>query len=245
MTETVTVKNNKATSGTSVSRRDSPTADFMNMITSDTSPAIVKKSTPSTLEISSTTSENANTSPVLTVTSTQTTTGRRPRQLLCRCPKKICNTKWHFLDGLDITDSEVIEIILEDFYQNILSEITIDKTSVTKEVRKRNSAVNKTGSAKFIGSGCIIFLILPIVILIALDLLNCCFHLQTRFRRRKHGNRSQINAISNTKHHGDSDMPLQENILSTEDYYASRCGNNFHPDEMKRETYHKRREDQC
>ncbi|VDI02393.1 Hypothetical predicted protein [Mytilus galloprovincialis] len=228
---TETEKTTQASCAMSVSRRESTMADFMTIITSDTSPAIVSRNTLNTMQkLSRTTSVNSNTaiSTVMTDNSKQATTGKRPKKLLCRCPNTFCNTKWHFLDGLDITNSEKMKIILADFYQNILSKITIDKKSVTKEVRKRNSAINKTNSAKFIGTGCIVFLILPIVIIIAIDLLNGCFHFGKRSRRREHVKRNRINAIS-----GDRDIPLQENVLSTEDYYASTSGNNFHPDETK------------
>ncbi|CAC5359279.1 unnamed protein product [Mytilus coruscus] len=56
--------------------------------------------------------------------------------------------------------------------------------------------------------------------------------------------RNRIRAISNIQDQRDSSKPLQENFNTTEKYYASRCGNDFHPDEMKRETYQRRREDQ-
>ncbi|CAG2203304.1 unnamed protein product [Mytilus edulis] len=236
------------TSTTSVSVKKSKTAYFLKMITNDTSPATVTQNTPDTLkEITSKSNKTVNSS-VLTVmseASTQTPTGKRPKKLLCRCPKKFCNNKWQFLDGLHITDSEIMKIVLEDFYQNILSEITIDKKFVTKEVRKRNSAINKTISAKYIGWVSIVFLILPVVLLIVLDLLNCCVNVQKRSRCSRHCKRNRIKDISDSKYHGDIVMPPQENVPSTEDYFASRCGNNLHPDEMKRETYRRRREDLC
>ncbi|VDI55960.1 Hypothetical predicted protein, partial [Mytilus galloprovincialis] len=219
ISEAVTVQINQASSAfaTSISLRDTTTTDVNGVVSSETSSATV-----------------------MTETSTPARTVKRSKKLLCECPKKFCNTKWHFLDGLEIRDSDVMKIVLEDFYQNILSEITIDKKYVTKEVRKRNSAVNKTKSAKFIGTGCIVFLILPMVIVIAIDLLKCCSHFRTRSYRKKHVKRNRISAIP-----GDIEIPLQENVPSTDDYYASRCGNNFHPDEFKRETYVRRRKDPC
>ncbi|VDI11332.1 Hypothetical predicted protein [Mytilus galloprovincialis] len=254
-TAILTVTNEMQTKGlsaktntTSVSLKRSTTSYFMNMITSDTYPATVMQIIPDTLKkFTSKTNKTVNSS-ILTVmseASTQTTTGKRPKTLLCRCPNKFCINKWQFLDGLDITDSEIMKIVLEDFYQNILSEITIDKKFGTKEVRKRNSAINKTIYAKFIGWGSIVFLILPVVLLIVLDLLNCCVNLQKRSRCSRHCKRNRIKEIPDSKYYGDSVMPLQEKVPSTEDYFASRCGNNFHPDEMKRETYRRRREDPC
>ncbi|CAC5359281.1 unnamed protein product [Mytilus coruscus] len=156
--------------------------------------------------------------------------GMRPRKLLCKCPKRLINTKWHFLDGKNITNSEVKKIVLEDINKNVKSEITVDKKTVSKEVRTKTSSVNKRKSAQFIGWGCIVFLILPIVFLIAIDLLNCCIHFRTHLGR---GKRNRIRAISNIQDQSDSLKPLQENVSITEKYYASRCGNNFHLDEIK------------
>ncbi|CAC5422728.1 unnamed protein product [Mytilus coruscus] len=291
-TETVTVTNTEATITTSVSIRESTTADFMKMITSATTPAIVTQSTHFSLpELLSTISENADTaiSTLMTETSTQATTangewnmwndwkfcevncvredttegkqrrwrtckgskcsgnymeerscleqdickGMRPRKLLCKCPKRLINTKWHFIDGKNITDAEVKKMVLEDFNKNIKSEISVDKKTVSKEVRKKNSSVNKRKSAQFIGWGCIVFLVLPMVFLIAIYILNCCIHFRACCGRRK---RNRIAAVSVIGDHGD-------NVDITEEFYASRCGNNFHPDEIKLETYQRRRKD--
>ncbi|CAC5359278.1 unnamed protein product [Mytilus coruscus] len=167
--------------------------------------------------------------------------GMRPRKLLCKCPKRLVNTKWHFLDGKNITDAEVKENVLEDFNKNIKSEISVDKRTVSKEVRRKNSSVNTRKSAQSLGWGCIVFLIRPVVFLIAIDILNCCIHFQTYFCQRK---RNRVRAISVIQVQSDSSKPLQENVSITEKYYATTCGNNFHPHEMKRETYQRRREDQ-
>ncbi|CAC5399843.1 unnamed protein product [Mytilus coruscus] len=213
------------------------------MITSDTSSAIATNSTPyTTQELSSTTSENANNdiSPVLTETSIQATTGMRPRKLLCKCPKRLINTKWHLIDGKNITDAEVKRMVLEDFNKNIKSEISVDKKTVSKEVRKKTSSVNKRKSAQSIGWGCIVFLVLPMVFLIVIDILNCCIHFRACCGRRK---RNRIAAVSVIEDHGDSANSPQDNVDITEEFYASRCGNNFHPDEMKLETYQRRRKD--
>ncbi|CAG2194251.1 unnamed protein product [Mytilus edulis] len=166
--------------------------------------------------------------------------GMRPRKLLCKCPKRFINTKWHFLDGMNITNAEVKKIVLEDFNKNTKSEISVNKKTVSKEVRKKNSSVNQTKSSQFIGWGCIVFLVLPMIFLIAIDILNCCIHFRSRFGGRK---RKRIRSISTTHNHRESTKPLQENVNAAESYYASRCGNDFHPDEMKRETYQRRRGD--
>ncbi|XP_071140319.1 uncharacterized protein [Mytilus edulis] len=166
--------------------------------------------------------------------------GMRPKKLLCKCPKRLINTKWHFLDGMNITDVEVRKMVVEDFNKNIKSEISVDKKTVSKEVRKKNSSVNKRKSSQFIGRGCIVFLILPVVFLIAIDILNCCIHFQSRLRDRK---RNRIGPTSDIQDLRDSSKPLQENANITESYYAIRCGNDFHPDEVKLETYQRRRDD--
>ncbi|VDI30968.1 Hypothetical predicted protein [Mytilus galloprovincialis] len=166
--------------------------------------------------------------------------GMRPRKLLCKCPKRLINTKWHFLDGMNITDAEVKKIVLEDFNKNTKSEISVNKKTVSKEVRKKISSVNQKKSSQSIGLGCIVFLVLPMVFLIAIDILNCCIHFRSRFGGRK---RNLNRPISNTQVQRERPKPLQENSNNTENYYASRCGNNFHPDEMKRETCHRRRDD--
>ncbi|CAC5369824.1 unnamed protein product [Mytilus coruscus] len=166
--------------------------------------------------------------------------GMRPGKLLCKCPKRLINTKWHFLDGKNLTNSEVKKMVLEDFNKNIKSKILIDKKTVSKEVRRKNSSVNKGKSAQSIGWGCIVFLIFPMVFLIAIDILNCCIHFRTRHGSRK---RNRFRPISNIQDQRDNSKPLQENVNITESYYDSRSGNNFHPDEMKRETYQRRRDD--
>ncbi|XP_071140149.1 uncharacterized protein [Mytilus edulis] len=164
----------------------------------------------------------------------------RPRKLLCKCPKRLINTKWHFLDGKNITDAEVKKMVVEDFNKNIESEISVDKTTVSKEIRKKNSSVNKRKSSQSIGWGCIVFLILPVVFLIAIDILNCCIHFQSRLGDRKRNRISPTSDIQDTR---DSTKPLQENVNATENDYASRSGNYFHLDEMKRETYRRKRDD--
>ncbi|CAC5395662.1 unnamed protein product [Mytilus coruscus] len=184
--DTVTTTISQTTSLTSLAIGESPSTTCMDMLTTDTSP------TKETSESFSTSSENPqySISTVTSQTSTHTntdvaflTTDRmNQRKMLCECPKRLVNTKWHFLDEMDITDSEAIEIILQNFYQNVLPDIAVDKKAVTKEVRKRNSAVNRTKSAQFIGWGCIVFLVLPVVILVSIDLLNCWIYFQTRSR---------------------------------------------------------------
>ncbi|XP_063438839.1 uncharacterized protein LOC134719816 [Mytilus trossulus] len=166
--------------------------------------------------------------------------GMRPRKLLCKCPKRLINTKWHSLDGKNITDAEVKKMVLDDFNKNIKSEISVDKKTVSKEIRKKNSSVDKRKSSQSIGWGCIVFLVLSMVFLIAKDILNCCIHFRSRFGGRK---RNRIRPISITQDLIDSTTPLKENVNTAESYYASRCGNDFHPDEMKRETYQRRRDD--
>ncbi|OPL33942.1 hypothetical protein AM593_07202, partial [Mytilus galloprovincialis] len=292
-TETVTEKNTKATIATSVSIRDSTTADFMNMITNYKYPGTTIP------ELFSTTSEedaNPAIRTLVTERPSQATTangkwslwndwkfcevnciredttdgtqrrwrtcegtqcsggdmeerscselgickGMRPRKLLCKCPKRLINTKWHFLDGKNKTDKKVRKMVLEDFNKNLKSEISVDKKTVSKEIRKKNSSVNKRKSSQSIGWGCIVFLILPVVFLITIDILNCCINFQSRIGDRK---RNRIGPTSNIEDTRDSIKPLQKNVNATENYYASRCGNNVHPDERKRETYPKRRDD--
>ncbi|VDI30991.1 Hypothetical predicted protein [Mytilus galloprovincialis] len=169
---------------------ESFTTRFMDLIKTDTSQSTIMKSTSIRKSITAT-SANAHTS--ISTESTLSTTdiemstskGMRPRKLLCKCPKRLVNTKWHFLDGKNITDDEVRKIVVEDFNKNIKSEISVDKKTVSKEVRKKNSSVNKRKSSQSIGWGCIVFLILPVVFLIAIDILNCCIHFQSRLGDRK------------------------------------------------------------
>ncbi|CAG2244458.1 CD224 [Mytilus edulis] len=160
--EPVTTKITQMTTATSLATEEMPTTTSTEMITTDTSPE------KATTESFRTSSENLpySISTVTSQTSTYTntdvalsTTDRvNQKKMLCECPQSLVNTKWHFLDEMDITDSEATEIILQHFYQNILPEITVDKKAVTKEVRKRTSAVNKTQPAQFIGWGCILIL---------------------------------------------------------------------------------------
>ncbi|XP_076080341.1 uncharacterized protein LOC143051267 [Mytilus galloprovincialis] len=195
-TDTATSTISQITTATSPAIEESLTTTTTEMKTTDISPAVV------TTELFRTSSEHLpySISTVTSQTSTYTntdvalsTTDRvNQKKMLCECPKSLVNTKWHFLDEMDITDSEATEIILQHFYQNILPEMTVDKKAVTKEVRKRTSAVNKTQPAQFIGWGCIVFLILPVVTLVSIDLLNCCIYVQKRVRRNK---RKRINSM--------------------------------------------------
>ncbi|CAC5404400.1 unnamed protein product [Mytilus coruscus] len=165
--------------------------------------------------------------------------GMRPRKRSCKWPKRLINTKWHNLDGKNITNSEVKEKVLENFNNNIKSEIKVDKKTVSKAVRKKISSVNKRTSSQSIGWVCIVFLVFPMIFLIAVDILKCYIHFRARCGKKK---RNRVSAISVIQDHGDSANPLQENVDTTEKCYASGSGNNFHPDEMKLETY-KRRDD--
>ncbi|VDI30970.1 Hypothetical predicted protein [Mytilus galloprovincialis] len=264
-TVTVTVTNKEATRTTSVSRRESTTTEFIRMITSDTSPLLVTQKNGEWSRWNDWTFCEVNCVREDTTNGTQSRLrtcngskcsgknveeracsepeickGMRPRKLLCKCPKRLINTKWHFLDGMNITDAEVKKIVLEDFNKNTKSEISVNKKTVSKEVRKKISSVNQKKSSQSIGLGCIVFLVLPMVFLIAIDILNCCIHFRSRFGGRK---RNLNRPISNTQVQRERPKPLQENSNNTENYYASRCGNNFHPDEMKRETCHRRRDD--
>ncbi|CAG2252439.1 unnamed protein product [Mytilus edulis] len=185
---------------------------------------------------------------VVTVINTQATsemsvsTGRqqidrmRPRKLLCKCPKRLINTKWHNLDGKNITHSEVKEKVLEDFNKNIKSEISVDKKTVTKEVRKKISSVNKRTSSQSIGWGCIVFLVIRMIFLISIDILNCYIHFHARCGKKK---RNRVSAIFVIQDHKDSANPLQENVDTTEECYASGSCNNLHTGEMKLETFKK------
>ncbi|CAC5369820.1 unnamed protein product [Mytilus coruscus] len=145
--------------------------------------------------------------------------GMRPRKLSCKCPKRLINTKWHFLDGKNILNSEVKKRVLEDFNKNIKSEISVDKKTVSKEVRKKISSVNKRKSAQSIGWGCIVFLILPMVFLIAIDILNCYIHFRARCGRKK---QNRIATISVIQDHGHNANTLQENVDNTEEFFCQR-----------------------
>ncbi|VDI79840.1 Hypothetical predicted protein [Mytilus galloprovincialis] len=144
--------------------------------------------------------------------------GMRPRKLLCKCPKRLINTKWHNLDGKNITNSEVREKVLEDFDKNIKSEISVDKKTLTKEVRKKIYSVNKRQSAQSIGWGCIVFLVLPVGFLIAIDILKCYIYFRARCSKKK---RNRVSAISVMQDNEDHANPLPENVDTTEECYAS------------------------
>ncbi|CAG2240111.1 PLG [Mytilus edulis] len=163
--------------------------------------------------------------------------GMRPRKLLCKCPKRLINTKWHNLDGMNITNSEVKKKVLQDFNKNIKSEIAVDRRAVSKAVRKKISSVNKRTSSQSIGWGCIVFLVIPMIFLISIDILNCYIHFRARCGKKK---RNRVSAIFVIQDHKDSANPLQENVDTTEECYASGSCNNLHTGEMKLETYSKR-----
>ncbi|CAG2220991.1 unnamed protein product [Mytilus edulis] len=141
-TDTATSTISQITTATSPAIEESLTTTTTEMKTTDTSPAVV------TTESFRTSSENLpySISTVTSQTSTYTntdvalsTTDRvNQKKMLCECPQSLVNTKWHFLDEMDITDSEATEIILQHFYQNILPEITVDKKSSNKRGSKKD-----------------------------------------------------------------------------------------------------------
>ncbi|CAG2247568.1 unnamed protein product [Mytilus edulis] len=165
--------------------------------------------------------------------------GMRPRKLSCKCPKRLINTKWHNLDGKNITNYEVKEKVLVDFNKNIKSDIEVNKKTVSKTVRRKISSVNKRQSSQSIGWGCIVFLVLPVGFLIAIDILKCYIHFRARCSKR---NETECRQFLLCKIMKIMQIPCQKNVDTTEECYASGIGNNRHPGKMKLETY-KRRDD--
>ncbi|VDI13448.1 Hypothetical predicted protein [Mytilus galloprovincialis] len=211
-TETVAVTNTQATSATSVAGIGHTDRLSTEVVT------VINTQTTSEMSVS---------------TGRQQTDRMRPRKLLCKCPKRLINKKWHNLDGKNITHSEVKEKVLEDFNKNIKSEISVDKKTVTKEVRKKISSVNKRTSSQSIGWGCIVFLVIPMIFLIAIDILNCYIHFHARCGKKQ---RNRVSAISVIQDQEDSTNPLPENVDTTKECSASGSCNNLHPGEMELET---------
>ncbi|VDI53867.1 Hypothetical predicted protein [Mytilus galloprovincialis] len=104
--EPVTTKITQMTTATSLATEEMPTTTSTEMTTTDTSPE------KATTESFRTSSENLpySISTVTSHTSTYTntdvalsTTDRvNQTKMLCECPKSLVNTKWHFLDEMDI-----------------------------------------------------------------------------------------------------------------------------------------------
>ena len=109
----------------------------------------------------------------------------KPKQLLCRCPKRSVNTKWHFLDGKDISDGELRKLVLEDFEANIKPLISVIKKNVSKAIRKRTSAENLRKSAQSVGSGLSVLLIVPVALVITADLSRCFYSIRKKKYRSK------------------------------------------------------------
>ncbi|VDI73180.1 Hypothetical predicted protein [Mytilus galloprovincialis] len=161
--------------------------------------------------ISNTQSKTDNTDSLATpVTNTQksvTPAGVRPKRLLCTCPKRYVNTKWHFLDGKDISDAVLRNLVLEDFEANIKPLISVKKKNVSKAIRKRTSAENLRRSAQSVGSGLSVLLIVPVALILAADLSRCFYSIRKTNYRNK-----------TTKKCKKSGLPPQTVIKETESF---------------------------
>ncbi|CAC5370581.1 unnamed protein product [Mytilus coruscus] len=122
-------------------------------------------------------------------------TGKRPKRLQCSCPKRFVNTKWHFLDGKDISDAELRKLVLEDFEANIKPLITVKKKNISKAIRKRTSAENRRQSAQSVGSGFSVLLVVPVAFIIAVDLSRCYCSIRKNYHRNKTTRKCKISGL--------------------------------------------------
>ncbi|XP_052107116.1 uncharacterized protein LOC127739402 [Mytilus californianus] len=156
-------------------------------------------------------------SSVTTVSHTQssvTTAGMRPKRLLCSCQKRFVNTKWHFLDGKDISDAELRQLVLEDFDANIKPLIAVKKKNLSKAIRKRTSAENRRKSAQSVGSGLSVLLIVPVALIIAADLSRCFCSIRKNYHRNKTTKKCKKSGLSNTT------IIIENEIFDHDAFYA-------------------------
>ena len=102
------------------------------------------------------------------------------KKLNCTCLKRHINTKWHWLDGSNITNEEVEEIVQEDFKNNVEGNITVDKSSLIRVIQKKMSVRDDRPAALSIGWTAMLFVAIPVTLIVAIDVIDMINYLHTR-----------------------------------------------------------------
>lgn len=102
----------------------------------------------------------------------------RPKMLNCKCLCRYINKKWHFLDGLNITERAVKNIVQKDFEENVEGNITVDKQSLSTIIQKKISVKTGRPVSASIGWTAMLFLAVPCVLIVSIDLMDMMRYLQ-------------------------------------------------------------------
>ena len=76
------------------------------------------------------------------------------------------------MDGSVIPNSQVAEIIEDDFNENVKPNISVNKTLLSKSVRKRTSADDDRPVAQSIGWTAVVLFCIPVGLFISLDIIS-------------------------------------------------------------------------
>ncbi|CAG2200789.1 unnamed protein product [Mytilus edulis] len=85
----------------------------------------------------------------------------RPKLLNCKCSMQKINQKWHFLDGANISETKVENLVQKDFEDNVKGNISVNKSSLSSVIQKRNSIDDKRPESKAIGWSATLFVAIP------------------------------------------------------------------------------------
>lgn len=89
------------------------------------------------------------------------------------------NQKWHFLDGANISDTKVENLVQKDFEDNVKGNISVNKSSLSSVIQKRNSIDDKRPESKAIGWSATLFVAIPVTFIIIVDVIDMMRYLRS------------------------------------------------------------------
>ncbi|XP_071165460.1 uncharacterized protein [Mytilus edulis] len=103
----------------------------------------------------------------------------RPKLLNCKCSMQKINQKWHFLDGANISETKVENLVQKDFEDNVKGKISVNKSSLSSVFQKRNSIDDKRPESKAIGWSATLFVAIPVTFIIIVDVIDMMRYLRS------------------------------------------------------------------
>ncbi|XP_076100785.1 uncharacterized protein LOC143069866 [Mytilus galloprovincialis] len=103
----------------------------------------------------------------------------RPKLLNCKCSMQKINQKWHFLDGANISETKVENLVQKDFEDNVKGNISVNKSSLSRVIQKRNSIDDKRPESKAIGWSATLFVAIPVTFIIIVDVIDMIRYLRS------------------------------------------------------------------